>query len=70
MGLREFLGEAVDVVEVAVGFVFVFLVQFCVVEAFIIVFGNFWSRGLRAWSDKFLCDMRLGLWGMMERYCS
>lgn len=70
MGLREFLSEAVDVVEIAVGFVFVFLVQFRVVEAFIIILGDFWSRGPRAWGDNFLCDMRLGLLDMMERYCS
>ena len=69
MGLREFLSKAIDVVEVAVGFVFVFLVQFCVIEAFIIILGKFWSRGLRAWSDDFLCNVGLGLLGMMDRYC-
>jgi hypothetical protein len=36
MSSREFLGEAVDVVEVAVRLVFVLLVKFIIVEAFIV----------------------------------
>ena len=38
MGSGEFLGEAIDVVEVAVGFVFVLLVQLMIVELLIIEF--------------------------------
>ena len=35
---RKFLGEAIDVVEVAVGFIFVLLVQLMIVELLVIEF--------------------------------
>ena len=40
MGSREFFGEAIDVVEVAVGFIFVLLVQLSIVEFLVVEFGG------------------------------
>ena len=37
---REFLRETIDVVEVAVGFVFVLFVEFGAIEGFVVVFFN------------------------------
>jgi hypothetical protein len=39
MGTGEFLGKTVDVVEVAVGFVPVFLVEFSSIESFVVEVG-------------------------------
>jgi hypothetical protein len=46
VGTRKFLGQTIDVVEVAVGFVLVFLVQFVMVEGLIIESRSDWSGRL------------------------
>ena len=48
VGLRKLLSEAIDIVEVAIGLVFVLLVQLGIVEAFIVKCGQF--RGRRLWA--------------------
>ena len=64
------MSEAVDVVEIAIRFVFVFLVQLGIVEAFIVKGGQFGSRRFWTWRDSFLLNLGLGLLGMTDRYCS
>jgi hypothetical protein len=45
MGTWEFLGEAVDVVEVAVGLVLVLLIELSRIEGLVVKFGGFrWRR--------------------------
>lgn len=46
MRSRKLLSEAIDVVEVAIGLVFVLLVQLGIIEAFIVELGNRWGGGL------------------------
>jgi hypothetical protein len=46
VSFREFLGQAVDIVEVAVRLVLVLLVKLGFVETFIIKFGGDWGSGL------------------------
>lgn len=40
MRLRKFLGQAIDIIEVAVGFVFVLLVELSIVESLVVEFGS------------------------------
>lgn len=56
MSARKLLCEAIDIVEVAVGLVLVFLVELVVVEAFVIELGGFGSRRRDAvsWLDIFI----------------
>ena len=56
MSLGKLLGKTVDVIEIAIGFVFVFLVKFGIVEAFIIEFGGFRSSRLGSWGASFRMD--------------
>lgn len=51
--LRKLLGQAVDVVEVSVGFVLVLLVQFSVVETLVIEFRR--TRIGLSWLTSGLC---------------
>ena len=45
------MGEAVDVVKIAIGFVLVLLVQLVVVETFIIEFCDQWSGWFGPWFE-------------------
>ena len=66
MGLGEFLGQAVDVVEVAIGFVFVLFLEFILVESVVVeLHRRRWSR-LGTWNGSsavLLCGIVLGMSG-------
>ena len=48
VGLWKLLGEAVDVIEIPVRFVLVFLFEFGIVESFVVKFRWHWRSRLRA----------------------
>lgn len=68
MSPGEFLGEAIDVVEIAVGFILVLLIQLVVVEAFVVEIGDRRSGWFGTW-----CECNFGLWnealGLSRDYC-
>jgi hypothetical protein len=62
----EFLGETIDVVEIAVGFVLVLLVKLRLVESLVVELGWLWSRRLSGTNgvsgDFALVDRGLSKW--------
>lgn len=60
MSTGEFLGETIDVVEVAVGLVLVFLLQFTLVESIVVE----WSGGGSARTGTGNRRGRSGQWGL------
>ena len=70
MSTWEFLGEAIDVVEVAVRLVLMLLVELGLVEAFIVEFRRRWGRRLsRAKGGSRLTTFEGQLDGLMIRRC-
>lgn len=58
MRLGKFLRQAIDVIEIAIGLVFVFLIKLGIVESFVIEFGTCvlmidrLDSGLRRWLSR------------------
>ena len=69
MRLGKFFSEAIDVIEVAVRLVLVFLIELGVVEAFIIECSRFWRGRLRPCSSGVVLDRGGRLGGMMDLHC-
>ena len=60
VGTREFFGKAIDVVEVAVGFVLMLFVELAGVKRRVIEFGNRWRGRLRPSERVGLAGVGLG----------
>ena len=67
--LRKFLRESIDVVEVAVGLVFMLFIKLGIVEILVVESGHFGDVRLWSWCPSFGLLSCRQLWRMVDRYC-